>query len=319
MKISIVIPTINRDRDLQRLLESIKNQKCKASEIIIVDQGNVKKTKDLLTKFFGDNTTYNIKILIQKEASLVKARNKGWQKAKGDIILFLDDDTEIEPDYICTLIDLAKKHKDSFAFAGIFDSAKKNSFVKRLLGYMFCVSKLGEKRNVILRSGHNIMRANYSSSPVYVEWLSGLNMAYRKKVFDDGLSFFEGFSKYSLGEDVMFSYSVFKRYGEQSILIHPNLKVVHHESQTGRLRNLQLLKMRIIYKYILWSKLIKNEKAFSLPCYLISELFMGIYYILKSENKKSAIISSLSAYKYLFKNRKSILQGTVNYNDFIFS
>ncbi len=318
MKISIIIATINRQKDLKKLLHSLKKQQCKAYEIIIVEQGNYIETKKIADSILKKN----YKVIFSNIASLVRARNIGLQHSRldSDIILFLDDDVILSQDYLCQLQQIAKKYKNTYAFAGVFKSGKENSFIKKFIGTLFCISKLNEKRNVVLRSSHNLMRANDSKEAIFVEWISGLNMAYRYEIFKKyKMRFYEGFTKYSLGEDVFFSYQVFQKFGEKSILINPLMKLEHTESQVGRLYREELIKMRIIYKYILWYKLIKNYKRFSFLCFILSELILVIYYIFLSKNKMSAVTVSMQTYLYLIKNRRKIINETTDYNKFIFS
>ena len=316
MKVSIIIPSINRQKDLARLIESIKHQSVYPFELIVVEQGNTAKTKKVLKKAM---LPFQHKVIYSKEASLTRARNKGVFISAGDIILFLDDDTQISTDYIETLLALFQQHKQVVALAGTFQiHGRKNGWFSKLIASFFCISKLQEHRNIVLRSGHNLMRAHNTQTPVYVEWVSGLNMAYRRQVFEDGLRFYEGFTKYSLGEDVFFSYSAFKKYGERAIMIHPALKLKHLESQTGRLHHVALLKMRIIYKYVFWKKML-SHKRLSGTCYILSELLLVPIYIWRAKQKVAAAKASVKTLLYLSKHKKEIVEQKIDYNSFIFS
>ena len=85
-KISIIIPTVNRN-SLSSVLEALNNQTRKPDEIIIME----------------DNDLLGQAIM----------RNRGFEKSKGDLIVFLDDDTgtpddvEIIPEgmYVCLYCD----------------------------------------------------------------------------------------------------------------------------------------------------------------------------------------------------------------------
>jgi len=53
MKLSIIIPTYNRQKSLERLLDSIVKQTCskKEFEVIVVDDGSTDQTKRIVSSF----------------------------------------------------------------------------------------------------------------------------------------------------------------------------------------------------------------------------------------------------------------------------
>lgn len=86
--LSIIIPTLNEEKYLPLLLESIKTQKFLDCEIILADAGSSDKTIEIAEK-------YNCRII--PGGLPAKGRNRGAKIAKGDILFFLDADT-ILPD-----------------------------------------------------------------------------------------------------------------------------------------------------------------------------------------------------------------------------
>ncbi|MFA6896752.1 MAG: glycosyltransferase [Patescibacteria group bacterium] len=84
--LSIVIPTKNEEKYLPKLLESIKRQSFTDYEIIVADNGSHDRTREIAE-------TFNCKIV---QGGLPGAgRNRGAEAAAGEIILFLDADTEL--------------------------------------------------------------------------------------------------------------------------------------------------------------------------------------------------------------------------------
>jgi len=89
--ISIVIPTLNEEAYLPKLLKSIKEQSFKDYEIIVADAGSTDNTK---------------KIARQYGATVVKGglpgvgRNNGAAAAKGDFLFFFDSDVKIPKHFL---------------------------------------------------------------------------------------------------------------------------------------------------------------------------------------------------------------------------
>ena len=81
--LSIVIPTLNEENYLPRLLNCIKKQNFKDYEIIISDAGSEDKTRKI-AKDFGCK--------IVKGGLPAIGKNTGAEASKGDLILFLDAD-----------------------------------------------------------------------------------------------------------------------------------------------------------------------------------------------------------------------------------
>ena len=90
IKLSIVIPTINRYDDLEKTIGYLQKQNFEKYEILIIDQTDQIKSRDLT---FLDQ---RVEQIYEDEKSASKARNIGLKRAKGDVVLFLDDDVIIE-------------------------------------------------------------------------------------------------------------------------------------------------------------------------------------------------------------------------------
>ena len=89
-KVSVIIPTFNRAKLVQRAIKSVLNQTIKPYEIIVVDDGSTDDTLEVLKN-------YPIKVLTQKNKGVSSARNLGIKNATGDIIALLDSDDEWLP------------------------------------------------------------------------------------------------------------------------------------------------------------------------------------------------------------------------------
>lgn len=88
--ISIVIPTLNEEKNISRCLESIfsQNYPKNSLEVIIVDDLSTDKTLSIAKK-------YPVKILISGNKHGEISKIIGFNKAQGDYLMYLDADTEL--------------------------------------------------------------------------------------------------------------------------------------------------------------------------------------------------------------------------------
>jgi len=92
-KVSIILPTHNRDVLLPRAIKSVLNQTFKDFELIIVDDGSTDNTEETIKKFQGKDKRI-VYIKNKKNRGAAVSRNKGIKVAKGEYIAFQDSDDE---------------------------------------------------------------------------------------------------------------------------------------------------------------------------------------------------------------------------------
>ncbi len=103
MKLSIIIPTHNRKKSLQKALNSLKAQmRNYDSEIIVVVDGCTDET-DVMVK---NNFPEVYKVVFLKNVGAAIGLNAGAKNANGEILLFLDDDMEYQPLMIQSHLDM---------------------------------------------------------------------------------------------------------------------------------------------------------------------------------------------------------------------
>lgn len=116
--LSIVIPTLNEEKYLSILLNSIKRQNFFDYEIIVSDAFSQDETENI-AKAFGAN------VIKDKQRSPARQRNNGAGIAKGDVVLFLDADTKLPDNFLTSAYNEFKKRELSVSgFYLIFDSSK---------------------------------------------------------------------------------------------------------------------------------------------------------------------------------------------------
>lgn len=86
--LSIICPTYNSDKTLQRTLSSIKSQSYQSIELIVVDGGSTDKTLDIIRK----NSDIISKFISEPDKGLWDAMNKGLDMISGDWVYFIGSD-----------------------------------------------------------------------------------------------------------------------------------------------------------------------------------------------------------------------------------
>lgn len=98
-KVSVVIPTYNRAEWLKRVIESLLNQTYQDFETIVVDDGSVDETENMIREVMK-NAPCELAYFKQENKGPGSARNAGITHAKGELILFIDDDVLPAPNLL---------------------------------------------------------------------------------------------------------------------------------------------------------------------------------------------------------------------------
>lgn len=311
MKSSIIIPTLNRQKDLNNCLNSILNNSVKPDEIILIEQWNLKKTKNIIENF---KWKLNIKLLFSDIKSWSIARNKWINKANWEYLFFIDDDTTFDYNFIEYATSYLNKNKEVMwiTWKDMMTQVKPNIFWM-IVGFIFNISTIKESWK-ILNSWHNTI-IYYSNKVENIEAIPWCCMILRKKSLSNS-KFNHNFIKRSFWEDMEFSYKIYKKYWKWSLKYLPKLKFYHHKSVISRLKNDSLIKMKIIYRYIFWKNEVYNNKSINLICYIWSQIWLLLLEIFYKKNFNHIQIS-FKSYNFLIKNYKKIDNNNIDYNKFI--
>ena len=320
MQVSVIIPTYNRLKDLKETLNSVIVQTTLPKEIIIVDDSDDDKIKNLIeykkSKFEKRRTLLKY-IRNKKDKSLAIARNIGIENATGDIILFLDDDVILDKNYIKEILRVYKEYPKALGVQGYITNINLSKFWNKI-AKMFFFSYLEKDKGRVL-SSTNTTYPHSLDKVISCQWLSGSNHSYKRKVFQS-FKFDENLKRYSYKEDVDLSYSIYKRY-PNSLFITPYARLIHKLSDKGRLPNKILIYMKVIYTLYFFYKHIdqnfKNKIIFIwyLISYLIMEGFISILNLItKGQKLRLALYRhTIKAYLMCIKHLKEIKEGSLEF------
>ncbi len=108
LKISVIIPTLNESDNIGNLLYDLSKQLHKPDEIIVVDGKSTDTTKKIIRAF--KNVT-----LLTTEPNPARQRTIGGEKAKNELLIFLDADVRMKKDFLKRVEKSYKKKKFSIA------------------------------------------------------------------------------------------------------------------------------------------------------------------------------------------------------------
>lgn len=293
MKLSVIIPTKNRHKDLQTALNSIIDQEVRPDEIIIVDQSNecfeteiIERYQDLLGadkyfKYLYDSTIQG----------LVHAKSVGVNVANGDVICFLEDDIVLENDYFKEVITGFNKCYKMVGCCGVVTNPPKSSLVYLFFHNFFHIGIYKDNRPSIF--------ANYTSLKsdlIQSNTISGGLSAWRSEVFKKVQ--FDYLNGFHMLEDIEFSTRVAEQYPYQ-LYINTKVRLAHYSSPSGREAEFQKQRRKAI-EYILFYK---KRKKYQLAMLHVCWLFIGLFF-------SSFVISigyrNMQAIKGIFKG---IMEG----------
>ncbi len=245
MKITVIIPTLNRPQDLTVAMESLMRQTFLPEEILIVDQSENGRTREAVLAIQAKYPAQAgiFKYFHRTEKSTARARNFGTENAAGDIVSYLDDDAELLPDYYKKIAGYFTDHP---SWGGVSGSLIQEDMLRGTKGAL----RRFLWKFFLLNNGDGRMTASGFGYPIYdrpvkrltrVELFHGCNMNFRRHVIGNE-RFDEWFVGYSYREDAEFSYRVSQK---AQLWMVPDACLYHHESKKNRLNYERLKRMEM--------------------------------------------------------------------------
>jgi glycosyltransferase involved in cell wall biosynthesis len=103
-KVTVAIPTYNRADFLRQTLAGIVAQHFPRGqfEVLVIDNNSTDRTREVVAEFAG--ATPAPRHVLEPQQGLDYARNRAITEARGEIILFGDDDILVQPDWIVQMV-----------------------------------------------------------------------------------------------------------------------------------------------------------------------------------------------------------------------
>lgn len=130
--VSIIIPAYNAEKYIEETVASVMAQTYPDWELLIVEDGSVDKTQEIVEKMTNDRIHL---IIPQKQGTAALARNAGLDVAKGRYIAFLDADDIWKPDKLEKELALMREKNAGFVFSS-YEYADENGVGKGKIAHV---------------------------------------------------------------------------------------------------------------------------------------------------------------------------------------
>lgn len=117
MKITVIIPTYMRAKHLRQALQSLQEQTLPEFEILVVDNAADSSIRQLVDDF-NLEAKFPARYIPEPDLGLHNARHAGARRAKGEILVFTDDDATFVPDWLRAYAQAFDKHPEMAAAGG---------------------------------------------------------------------------------------------------------------------------------------------------------------------------------------------------------
>lgn len=112
------MPVYNAALFLDRAIKSLVDQDMKDWELIAVNDGSKDNSGDILDWWASED--FRIKVFHQENQGVSATRQKGVLLAKGEYTIHVDADDWVEPDYLSSLLDIARQKDADFVWCDCY-------------------------------------------------------------------------------------------------------------------------------------------------------------------------------------------------------
>ncbi|MEW6195438.1 MAG: glycosyltransferase [Bacteroidota bacterium] len=291
LRVSVVICTYNREKFLPKALASLVEQTIEPDnyEIVIVNNNSTDSTEQISKEFISHHPRLNVKYVVEPKKGLSAARNRGIIESSSDLIAFIDDDAEVEKNYLKTAINFFDEYPAISAMGGkvipVYETGAEPKWLSPPLWGLVTKVDWGNKTR------------KYPPS----KYPAGCSMVFRKNVFDE-VGMFN--TDLYLRSDDKYIFRQLEKFSKK-FLYYPKL-IVRHNIDAYRVTLESVKKISLIVGASERARLknsgifINIKKVIEYKLKFIAAIVIAVYFLFKFQFKKA---------EYIIRNRWYTLIG----------
>jgi GT2 family glycosyltransferase len=229
--LAVVIPTLNRPHDLMIAVRTLLEQTKLPEELIIVDQSQSDESERQVRALFAERAKQAQQLRLRytldtRINSAATARNVALDQNSCDIVLFLDDDVELEPEFVEELMQGYSEDPEITGISGIITNYKPGGCAARTWQWLFVRGPFYDERQRCYHRADELRNAGRFA----VSRFGGGLMSFRIDRIG-GLRFDTNLRGASEGEDVDFC---LRLPANARLEINPRARLIHKASVVAR-------------------------------------------------------------------------------------
>ncbi len=228
VKASVIIPNWNGKELLPDCFDSLSKQTFKDFEIILVDNastdGSVDYVRKIATATLWPRNDVAIKIVENKKnLGFAGGINSGVKKSRANYVVFLNNDTAVDKNWLKCLVECADKHPEVFSV----NPKLLNFYDKKLIdGVGIQINEVGQARSI----GWNEKDTGLYEKEAYIFGATGGASLFRREEFIELGMFDASFFMYSEEVDLAFR----AQFAEWKSIYCPKAVVFHKHKATSK-------------------------------------------------------------------------------------
>jgi glucosyl-dolichyl phosphate glucuronosyltransferase len=229
--LAVVIPTKDRREDLDLTITSLLGQTVLPQQLIVIDQSPTDESERSVRSLISGSAfaSSDGQFMYRRDTSLsglTAARNCSLQYVKTDLVLFLDDDVLLEPDFIERILQVFDERPAATGVSGIITNYTRPPAPFLWWTRLFLLGPFHDDRQPVYWTADKLA----GSAPVRVTRLGGGLMCFRMSLIR-GIFFDERLRGAAPGEDVEFCA---RMKPGAILLIAPDARLVHKQTPVAR-------------------------------------------------------------------------------------
>jgi GT2 family glycosyltransferase len=253
-QVSVIVPTIGRPASMRALLESLAAQTAIPGEILVADASTTEETEQIVSDPGWLKSGAVIRYLRVAPPNAVRQRVAAINESRGDYLLLLDDDVELESRCLEEMLRGMESAPDVAAVVADFSNERWSGPTRAWRLYMRLVLGLrdgeweGRVVGPLLRFGFPEPREN----PAAMEWLGAGTTLVRRSAYENCGGFSDFFlCRSTINEDVDLGIKL-RRHGK--IVFWPAARLAHHHAAGGRVSIAEAAEDDIYNRYCVLSQ-----------------------------------------------------------------